>query len=116
MKKILLVLPLLGLVFAGCEKKSSSTSTEPTLAQKTETAVANAADKTKEMAVNTKDAISDKLADWKLTPSDIKADLEKGGRVVRSKTAAAGASAERGPRFDLGRGVPPRLAGGSGGA
>ena len=98
MKKILLVLPLLGLVFAGCEKKSSSPSAEPTLVQKTEAAVANAADKTKEMAITAKDAISDKLADWKLTPSDIKADLEKGGRVVRSKTAAAGARA--GAMFD----------------
>jgi osmotically-inducible protein OsmY len=92
MKKILLVLPLLGLVFAGCEKKSAMSS-EPTLAQKTETAVSNAADKTKAMAIEAKDAIGDKLVEWKLTSTDIKADLEKGGRVVRSKTAAAGASA-----------------------
>ena len=98
MKKILLCLPLLGLVFAGCEKKSSTAASEPTLAQKAETAVANAADKTKELAIGAKDAIGDKLVEWKLTPSDLKTDLEKGGRVVRSKTASAGARA--GAMFD----------------
>lgn len=91
MKKFLLVLPLFGLTFAGCEKKSSASATEPTLTQKTETAVKNAAEKTKDMAVEAKDAVADKLAEWKLTPSDIKADLQKGGRIVRDKSAAAGA-------------------------
>lgn len=98
MKKILLVLPLLGLAFTGCEKKSASAADESTLVQKTETAVKNAAEKTKEMAVDTKDAIADKLTEWKLTPADIKADFEKGGRVVRSKSANAGARA--GAMFD----------------
>jgi hyperosmotically inducible protein len=31
------------------------------------------------------------MTEWKLTPSDVKADLDKGGRVVRTRTAAAGA-------------------------
>jgi uncharacterized lipoprotein NlpE involved in copper resistance len=97
MKKLLFTLPLLGLVLAGCDKKDSTAdATDPTVAQKTESAVKdtanNIADKTKDMAVATKDAIHDKLVDWKLTPDDIKADLAKGGRVVRSKAAAAGAS------------------------
>ena len=96
MKKILLVLPLFGLVFAGCAKKDSAT--DATLAQKAETAVKDTADKTKEMAVDAKDAIHDKLVDWKLTSSDIKSDLAKGGRIVRSKAAAAGAST--GAMFD----------------
>ena len=98
MKKLLLVLPLLGLTFSGCQKKTEPTVGGPSYVQKTETAVKNAAEKTKDMAVEAKDAIADKFAEWKLTPSDIKADLEKGGRVVRSKTAAAGA--KTGMMFD----------------
>jgi hypothetical protein len=98
MNKFLLVLPLLGLAFAGCEKKSEPVMGEPTLAQKTETAVKNAAEKTKEAAIDAKDAVADKLAEWKLTPSDLKADLEKGGRIVRSKAATVGA--KTGAMFD----------------
>ena len=100
MKKFLLILPVLGLTFAGCEKKSppQTTVAEPTFAQKTEMAVKNAAEKTKEAAIDVKDAISDKLTEWKLTPSDLKADLEKGGRIVRSK--AASTSAKAGAMFD----------------
>jgi hyperosmotically inducible protein len=101
MKKIPLALPLLSfaLVFAGCGKKDAA---EPTLAEKTEAAAKDAAektkdmavkvaDKTKEVAIDAKDAIHDKLVDWKLMPSDLKADFEKGGRIVRSKAATAGA-------------------------
>ena len=98
MNKFLLVLPLLGLTFAGCEKKPAQVAGEPTIAQKSEMAVKNAAEKTKEMAIDVKDAISDKLTEWKLTPSDIKDDLAKGGRIVRSKAAKAGATA--GAMFD----------------
>jgi PBP1b-binding outer membrane lipoprotein LpoB len=97
MKKYLIALPFLSLVFAGCAKKD-----EPaTLADKTKAAAETAVDKTKEVAkdvaertkevaVDVKNAVSDKLTEWKLTPFDIKADLEKGGRVVRTKTLAAG--------------------------
>mgnify|MGYP001550370438 CR=1 FL=1 len=104
MKKSLLVLPLLALVFSGCDKKDSSTYAEKTetavkdAADKTKDAVGNAVDKTKAMAVDAKDAIHDKLVDWKLTPSDLKADLAKGGRIVRSKAVAA--SAHTGAAFD----------------
>ena len=92
MKKFLLALPILALAFAGCEKKPS------TLAEKTEAAVKNAAEKTKDAAIDAKDAVADKLAEWKLTPSDLKSDLEKGGRVVRSKAATVGA--KTGVMFD----------------
>ena len=85
MNKFLLVLPILALTFAGCEKSP------PTLVEKTETAVKNAAEKTKDAALDAKDAVADKLAEWKLTPSDLKADLDKGGRIVRSKAATVGA-------------------------
>lgn len=86
MKKLLLALAVLGLVFAGCAKKDDTR----TLADKTKDAANTAVDKTKEAATDVKNAVSEKMTEWKLTPSDIKADLEKGGRVVRSKTVAAG--------------------------
>lgn len=98
MKKLLLVLPLLGLSFAGCEKKSEPVVGEPSLAQKTETALKDAAEKTKDVAIDAKDAVADKLVEWKLTPADLKADLEKGGRIVRSKASTAGA--KTGAMFD----------------
>ncbi|MBL9187180.1 MAG: BON domain-containing protein [Opitutaceae bacterium] len=94
MKKILFIFPLLSLAFIGCTKKDTpTTQTEPTLAQKAEMAVKDAADKTKEMASDARDAVSAKLTEWKLTPADIKADLEKGARIVRTKAAATGAKA-----------------------
>lgn len=93
MNKLLLVLPLLGLTFAGCEKKPAQMAGDPTLVQKTEMAVKNAAEKTKDMAIDMKDAVSDKLVEWKLTPADLKEDLAKGGRIVRSKAAKVGATA-----------------------
>jgi hypothetical protein len=86
MKKIIIITAALGLICAGCSKKDDST----TVVQKTEDAVSTAADKTKDMAVDAKNAVSAKLTEWKLTPSDIKADLEKSGRIVRDKTVAAG--------------------------
>ncbi|MDP3069884.1 MAG: BON domain-containing protein [Opitutaceae bacterium] len=99
MKKIIFILPLLGLVFAGCAKKDTTTAySEPTMAQKAEMAVKDAAGKTKDMAIDAKDAVSDKLTEWKLTPADIKADLDKGARVVRSKASTTGAKA--GVMFD----------------
>ena len=86
MKKFLLALSVLSLALVGCSKKDDSA----TLVDKTKAAAETAADKTKEVAVDVKNAIGDKIVEWKLTPSDIKADLEKGGRVVRTKTVAAG--------------------------
>src|SRR5690348_10199096 len=47
-------------------------------------------DRVKESASDARDAISGKLADWKLTPDDIKRDLAKGGEIVRDKAAVAG--------------------------
>jgi osmotically-inducible protein OsmY len=86
MKTPLLALSLLSLALVGCSQKDDSR----TLADKTKDAATTAVDKTKEVATDVKNAVSDKLTEWKLTPSDIKADLEKGGRVVRSKAAVAG--------------------------
>jgi osmotically-inducible protein OsmY len=85
MKKIVIIATALGLMGAGCSKQQ-----DDTMVQKTEHAVSTAADKTKAAAIDVKNAVAAKLTDWKLTPADIKADLEKTGRVVRDKTLAAG--------------------------
>jgi osmotically-inducible protein OsmY len=74
MKKLLLILSLLSLALVGCSKKQADV----------------AVDNTKAAATDMKNAVSDKMVEWKLTPSDIKADLDKGARVVRTKTVAAG--------------------------
>ena len=85
MNTFLLVLPILALAFADWEKSP------PTLVAKTETAVKTAAEKTKAAALDAKDAVADQLAEGKLTPSALKADLDQGGRIVRSKAATVGA-------------------------
>jgi len=86
-----LLLTLAGLLIAGCSDKSAQNAPadESTLSQKMDTA----ATQVKDAAVKAKDAVADKLTEWKLTPADIKADLEKSGRVVREKTLAAGEKA-----------------------
>ena len=86
----------LGLAAAGCHKNTAESAMDKTenavgkAYDKTKDAVSTAADKTRDAAVDTKNAIADKLRDWKLTPSDLKADMQKGGRVVRDKTQSAG--------------------------
>ena len=50
------------------------------------------AEKARDGALAAKEGISQKLVEWHLTPAEIDAELEKTGRVVRTKTAAAGQS------------------------
>jgi len=91
MKTSALLLSLIALIFAGCSKKTENEKTPPPSSSPTLSERAgDAAEKTREFASDTKEAIADKLVEWKLTPADIKADLEKTGRVVRDKTLAAG--------------------------
>jgi len=58
----------------------------PTLSQR----AGDIADKTRRAAVETKDAVSSKAADWHLTPESIKEELASTGRIVRSKAKVAG--------------------------
>ncbi len=52
---------------------------------------AAARDKLRDAAATAHDSVSEKLQEWKLTPSDIRADLAKTGQVVRSKGQELGA-------------------------
>lgn len=47
-------------------------------------------DEPKSFVEDTKATINEKLAEWHLTPADLKEDLAKGGAIVRSKAQAAG--------------------------
>jgi hypothetical protein len=47
-------------------------------------------DQARDTAVATKDAIANKFAEWRLNAPEIKEELARTGRVVRSKTEAAG--------------------------
>jgi osmotically-inducible protein OsmY len=46
---------------------------------------------TREAATGMGQAVSGKLADWHLTPDEVKADLSRSGQVVREKAQVAGA-------------------------
>jgi hypothetical protein len=74
---------------AGCGQPPAPNA-EPTAAEKAELAVKNAVSaataKTKEVAKDVKDLVATKLVEWHLTPEEIKAELERTGRVVRAKT------------------------------
>jgi osmotically-inducible protein OsmY len=50
------------------------------------------AEKARDGANAAKESFSQKIVEWHLTPAEINQELEKTGRVVRSKTASAGQS------------------------
>jgi osmotically-inducible protein OsmY len=89
-------LSLISVLAAGCSDKASKAD-DSTLSQKAgdaaeqvkDTSVKVATD-VKNAAIDAKDAVAAKIVEWKLTPSDIKADLEKSGRIVRDKSVAVG--------------------------
>lgn len=58
----------------------------PTLGQQVE----QLADKAREAAGDARDVVTDKVDDWNLTSENIKDELAKTGRVVRSKTRVVG--------------------------
>ena len=99
MKTRALILTCSALVFllAGCGQPPAPNA-EPTAAEKADLAVKNAlaaaTAKTKEVAREVRDLAAEKIVEWHLTPEEIKAELERTGRVVRAKTDAAVAKSE----------------------
>lgn len=58
----------------------------PTIGQRVE----HLADKAREAASDTREAVAGKAEDWKLAPENIRDELAKTGRVVRSKARVVG--------------------------
>jgi hypothetical protein len=93
---LILALSLAALIASGCSDKSTKTEaaalTEKAgdVAEQVKDTTVKVAQDVKTAAIDAKDAVAAKIVDWKLTPADIKADLEKSGRVVREKSVAAG--------------------------
>jgi osmotically-inducible protein OsmY len=72
---------LIGAVLGALGWRYYQRTQNPTMGQRVE----QLADKTREAAGDTKDAIAGKAGDSKLTPDNIKDELAKTGRVARSK-------------------------------
>ena len=111
-KTIFPLTALAALLCFGCNKREDpDTARAGNVATQTATNTNNAADNVdalansvgrdlKQTADQAADAaqqagatIADKAREWKLTPDDIRSDLEKSGRIVRSKAAGATESA-----------------------
>jgi len=96
MKKILVTFSVVGLLLAGCSKeeaeqdKQYAETTAKDAAQKTKDTATAAAAKAEDAAANAKNAIANRMAEWKLTPDDIKNDFQKSGRIVREKSKTIG--------------------------
>ncbi len=86
----LLILSLVALLTAGCSDKSQPENTPPAPSPSVSDRANTALQDTKEVIGDAREALDAKLTEWKLTPADIKADLEKTGRVIRKRTLAAG--------------------------
>jgi hypothetical protein len=98
MKKSLIAVLLAGVALAGCQRKEPSkpvveavVPAETALGEKEKSegiVQTTAEEKPREMARDVKDGFSRKATEWKLSSSDIEAELEKTGRVVREKPDA----------------------------
>ncbi len=77
---------LIGAVLGNVGWRYYQRTQNPTRGQRVE----QLADKTKEVVGDAKDAVADKAEDLKLTPENIKEELARSGRVVRSKARIVG--------------------------
>jgi osmotically-inducible protein OsmY len=84
--KTLFVVLILGVIAGTFGWQYYQRSQKPTIAER-----ANAlAERTKETAIQTKEAVVAQADEWQLTPDNIKDELGKTGRVVRSRTISVG--------------------------
>jgi len=77
---------LIGAILGAVGWRYYQRTQNPTIGQRMDAV----ADKTREVADNTKDAVAGKAEDWKLSPENIKEELGRTGRVVRSKAKVVG--------------------------
>jgi len=84
--KTLFVVLVLGVVAGAFGWQYYQRSQKPTIAERA-TALA---ERTKEAAISTKDAVVAQAEEWRLTPENIKDELGKTGQVVRSRAISVG--------------------------
>ena len=84
--KTALICLLIGAILGAVGLRYYQRAQDPSLAQRAE----NLADQTRAAARDAKEAVAGKAEDWKLTPDNIKDELAKTGRVVRSKAGVVG--------------------------
>jgi len=77
---------LIGIVVGALGWRYYQRTQHPTAGQRME----DLADKTRQAASDTKDAVAGKAEDLKLSPENIKQELAQSGRVVRSKARVVG--------------------------
>lgn len=84
--KTLFVVLVLGVIAGAFGWQYYQRSQKPTIAER----AAALAERTKAAAIQTKDAVVAQAEEWKLTPENIKDELDRNGRVVRSRAIAVG--------------------------
>lgn len=84
--KTLFVILILGVIAGAFGWQYHQRSQKPTIADR----ASLLAERTKEAAIQTKDAVVAQAQEWKLTPDHIKDELDKTGRVVRSRAVSIG--------------------------
>ncbi len=77
---------LIGVIIGAFGWRYYQRSQNPTIGQR----AGDLADKTHDAATNAKEAIATRADDWKLSTENIREELARTGRVVRSKAKAAG--------------------------
>ena len=77
---------LIGAILGAVGWRYYQRTQNPTIGQRVE----HLADKTRQAASDTKEAVAGKAEDWKLAPDNIKDELARTGRVVRSKARVVG--------------------------
>ncbi len=77
---------LIGAILGAVGWRYYQRTQNPTIGQRVEAV----ADKTREAAGDAKDAVAGKAEDWKLSPENIKDELSRTGKVVRSKAKVVG--------------------------
>ncbi len=84
--KTLFVILILGVIAGAFGWQYHQRSQKPAIGDR----VVALAERTKEAAIQTKDAVVTQAKEWNLTPETIKNELDKTGRVVRSRVVSVG--------------------------
>ena len=87
---LIFVIGLIAGAFAFSLYQQRDAAPVTSLADRARDAAGTAATKTRDTAVEMKDAVAEKFSEWHLSSDEIKTDLQRTGQVVRAKAAVAG--------------------------